>query len=71
MASEKEFGKRIENESLGATRISNEILKCKDCIARFDDKEKFGNTSVCDIFPTGKPNGVLLGGECDEYIKER
>lgn len=70
MASEKEFGKRIADEAKGATRISNEILKCKDCIARFDDKEKFGNTSICEVFLAGKPNGVLLGGECDEYIKE-
>lgn len=70
MASEKEFGKRIENEAMGAVRLTNDMMRCKDCIARYDDSEKFGNTSICEIFQDGKPNKVLLGGNCDEYIKE-
>jgi hypothetical protein len=36
---------------------------------RIDDTVRRGNTSICEKFDC-KPNGVLKGGECNEYVKE-
>lgn len=66
MCSAEEFARRIENESLGIRRITNDCLKCKDCIFRFNDSEIFGNTSRCAIYKC-KPNEILLGGDCINY----
>lgn len=65
----KDYEKRIESEQQCMKRITNDDLVCKDCIYKFDDSVKLGNTSVCDIYDV-KPVKVLLGGVCDEYLKE-
>ena len=62
--------KRIESEAKSVLRITNQKLVCKDCDNRFDDSKIFGNTSKCFKYQT-KPNKVLLGGECDEYVREQ
>ena len=62
--------KRIESEARAIVPITNSTLVCKDCVQRFDDSLICGNVSRCEAFPTSKPNGVLLGGECAEYVKE-
>ena len=66
---EKNFEKRIENESLGVRRVTNDSLICKDCIYRLDDSEIFGNTSRCEVYDD-KSKEVLLGGRCDDYTRE-
>lgn len=60
---------RIESEARACISITNANLVCKDCKKRFDDTERFGNTSKCEAF-ISKPNSVLKGGNCDEYIHE-
>lgn len=65
----REIVKRWEDDNLTFERISNNNLICKDCIFRFDDSEVYGNTSRCLAF-IDKPNGVLMGGDCDEYEAE-
>lgn len=62
--------KRIESEARAIIPITNSTLVCKDCVQRFDDSIICGNVSRCEAFPTSKPNGVLLGGKCAEYVKE-
>lgn len=64
-----ELKKRIISEQQCASRITNDNLVCQDCIYRYDDSVKFGNTSVCEIYDI-KPNKVLKGGICDEYVKD-
>lgn len=61
---------RIESEARAHSRITNQDLVCRDCRSRFDDKIKFGNTTVCEKYPSGKPNLVLLGNACKKYGKE-
>lgn len=61
---------RVESEAKAIVRITNNDLECKDCLLRYDDSVIFGNTSRCEAYPYKKPNNVLLGGECDEYVKE-
>ena len=65
----KDYEKRIESEQRCMKRITNNDLVCKDCIYKFDDSMKFGNTSVCEVYDV-KPGKVLLGGDCDRYSKE-
>ena len=65
----KDFEKRIESEQMCMKRITNNDLVCKDCIFKFDDSIRLGNTSICEAYPV-KPSKVLLGGDCDEYAKE-
>lgn len=63
------INKRVESEQQAMVAIENKNLVCKDCLFRFNDKEKFGNAFKCEQFAE-KPNKVILGGKCDEYIKE-
>lgn len=74
MATKEEMQKmweaRIHSEQRAMKRITNDDLVCKDCLVRFDDSVKFGNTSKCETYPVTKPNHVLLGGKCDEYVQE-
>ena len=65
----KDYEKRIESEQQCMKRITNNDLVCKDCIYKFDDSMKFGNTSVCEVYDV-KPGKVLLGGDCNRYSKE-
>lgn len=65
----KDFSDRVESEAQTLTRITNDSLICKDCQLRFDDRVKLGNTSTCKAFSV-KPNEVILGGPCVEYVKE-
>lgn len=55
--------KRIESEAKAIRRITNNDLICKDCIYKFDDSKKFGNTSKCQAYKW-KPSSILLGGNC-------
>ncbi len=64
-----DFEDRIKSETRSLIRITNQQLKCKDCIFRFDDSKILGNTSRCEQFPS-KPNSVLLGKDCPKYKKE-
>jgi len=61
--------KRITSEQRCMKHITNNDLVCKDCIYRIDDSIVLGNTSECETFDL-KPNKVLTGGKCDEYVKE-
>lgn len=61
---------RIESEARAIVPITNDTLVCKDCVQRYDDSIIFGNVSKCEAFPVRKPNCVLLGGKCAEYVKE-
>lgn len=62
--------KRIQSEAQATVRITNNDLVCKDCLLRLPDDVILGNTSKCEAYPVCKPNKVLLGGECDDRIKE-
>lgn len=64
--SEKEFERRIKSESKTAIRVTNKNLVCKDCLFKYDDDTKLGNTSKCAIYKA-KPNLILLGGKCEFY----
>lgn len=64
--SEKEFERRIKSESAAAIRVTNKNLVCKDCLFKYDDDAKLGNTSKCAVYKT-KPNLILLGGKCEFY----
>lgn len=70
MANNKNLGNRIESEAKACIRITNDQLICKGCLYRYDDSIIFRNTSKCEVYPECKPTKILLGGECDEYIKE-
>lgn len=50
-------------------KITNENLVCHDCKLRYEDRVLPCNTSKCEIYET-KPDIVLSGGECDEYVEE-
>lgn len=63
MPNNADFKKRIESEAKAAMPIRNDNLVCKDCIYKYDDSEKPGNTSKCEVYDD-KPNGVLGGGNC-------
>lgn len=67
---DSEFGRRLQDEQGGRRRITNNELLCRDCINRYDDKEKLGNTSSCKVYAR-KPTRVLLGGWCFEYRQEK
>lgn len=66
----KKFEERIESESMAIGCITNDRLVCKDCIYRFDDSIKRGNTTRCGAY-LSKPDKVLLGKDCDKYRKEK
>lgn len=66
----KDIEKNIsEQKAIIGTRNSN--LKCKDCSLRYDDSNIYGNVSRCKAYPKHKPQEVLNGGNCFEYIKEK
>lgn len=67
--SEKEFERRIKSESKAAIRVTNKNLVCKDCLFKYDDDTKLGNTSKCAVYKT-KPNLILLGGKCEFYKRD-
>lgn len=69
MAEKSELEKRMESEGLGASRITNNDLQCKDCKYKRDDSIILGNTSKCDIYPVSKPNKVIAGRNCNFYDK--
>lgn len=66
---QEDLKKRIVSEQQCMKRITNDDLACKDCIFKYDDAIKLGNTSICEKFDV-KPTEVLLGGDCIEYDKE-
>lgn len=74
MGMDNSFKERIESEGRATSNISNNNLVCKDCIYRFNDKYDSRKTSVCEIYPdfpeNYKPDKVLGGGKCDEYVKQ-
>lgn len=65
----RDYENRIKSEQAAMRRITNNDLVCKDCLYRYDDTVKLGNTSVCEMY-NPKPNEVLLGEDCDLYDKE-
>ena len=69
MKNRKSFENRIKSEARATGRITNQDLICRDCVSRFDDRIRLGNTSTCKEY-RDKPNSVLLGGHCDKYKKE-
>lgn len=64
-----DFEKRIKSEARSVTRITNSLLKCKDCRFKLDDSKILGNTSQCRQYLI-KPNQVLKGKDCSRYKKE-
>lgn len=58
--------KKWSDEKLGFQTVTNEDLVCNDCVSAI----KKGPAGKCEKFNV-KPNKVLLGGECDEYEKEK
>ena len=67
--SEKEFERRIKSESRAAIRVTNKNLVCKDCLFRYNDNAKLGNTSKCAVYKA-KPSLILLGGKCEFYKRD-
>ena len=61
---------RVKSEARAIVRVSNDNLVCKDCLMRYEDSVILGNTSRCEAYPACKPNQILLGGKCDQYIKQ-
>ncbi len=67
----EELGKRIKSEQQCMKRITNADLVCRDCMNRYDDSIREGNTSFCAAFPKAfKPDEVIKGGDCKYYVKE-
>ena len=64
------ISRKWENDCLQFNRITNNDLICRDCIFRLEDDVIFGNTSKCEVFPDCKPDRVLNGKKCSEYIKD-
>lgn len=64
-----EIEKRIKSEQQCMSRLTNDMLVCKDCVYKLDDSVKLGNTTRCLRYDD-KPNEVLLGGKCDGYSNE-
>lgn len=65
-----EVNERVRSEAEAIVRITNDDLVCKNCVCRYDDGTIFGNTSKCEKYPVKKPIQILLGGKCDEYVKQ-
>ena len=62
--------KKEKDDVLAFNRVSNKNMLCKDCIFRFNDSEKWGNSSKCKQFEF-KPLDILFGGtDCASYRKE-
>lgn len=60
---------KFKKDELKFGLITNDDLVCRDCRNRFKDEGMPCNTSKCAKYEV-KPDKVLDGGECDEYIKE-
>lgn len=58
------YEEKVKSEG-SATAITNVDLICKDCIFKLKDTSK-----RCKKFEPYKPTRTILGGGCDEYIKE-
>lgn len=50
--------------------ITQDMLVCKDCIFRYDEKIHAGNVSKCEIYPDVKPVKIINEGSCSEYVKD-
>lgn len=61
---------KFQNDTLKVEQIKNENLICKDCAKKYDDTELPCNTSKCEAFNI-KPDEVLDGGDCIEYVQEK
>lgn len=61
--------KKLKQDQLSFGKITNKDLVCADCRLRYNDTLLPCNTSKCEIYQV-KPDQVLSGGNCDEYIKE-
>lgn len=61
---------KFKNDKLKFELIKNENLVCKDCRKKYDDTNMPCNTSKCEAFEM-KPNKVLDGGDCIEYVSEK
>ncbi len=59
----------VKSQSRAAYVLTNDVLKCKDCIYRDDGVA----TAFCVVFQQAKgerkPNSVLLKGDCPEYVQ--
>ena len=64
----EEVNEKYKSEQRAFMRITNDALKCKDCLYKYDDSIIYGNTSRCSMF-SHKTNEILLGGECNKYVK--
>lgn len=45
--------------------ITNDDLKCRDCIYR-----DLSRTDTCEAYPICKLLDILNGGSCSQYVKE-
>lgn len=63
------LNEKSKKDKLKFNRITNANLVCKDCIDCLDDSKDFANTSKCLAYDL-KPDKVLNGGNCEEYVKE-
>ncbi|MCH5185213.1 MAG: hypothetical protein J1F64_03720 [Oscillospiraceae bacterium] len=50
-------------------RTTNNDLVCRDCIYRYDDSVRVGNTRRCEMY-SQKSEKIFLENECDEYKKD-
>ena len=60
---------KLKKDKLKLEKLTNANLACKDCKLKYNDDVLPCNTSKCEIYQV-KPDEVLSGGECDEYIRE-
>lgn len=60
----------IESQSMAAGPVTNNKLRCRNCVFRDDTMP----TAFCLVFKQGesrKPNSVLLGKGCPEYVESK
>lgn len=62
--------KKFKEDKLGFNVITNDMLVCKDCYWRKNDKLVPANVCRCNAYNI-KPLAVLDGGQCDKYIKDQ
>lgn len=63
MAKLNPLDEKFQKDKLAGVKVTNDDLICSDCVQRYQD-----TVGRCESFPNGKPDGVLLGGECNEYV---
>lgn len=61
---------KFQNDQMKFELVTNKDLICKDCIKKYDDTNLPCNTSKCEAFDV-KPDEVLDGGDCIEYVQEK